>query len=140
MSKSFNVDINSFNSTNDMDSIYAGATIQTPAVVEDKKNKTNNKKNDKIENNKQTERKDHTKTIDSKGRLNKTNNYALTFKIDADIEDYLKNILWINKKNKNQYVNDLIRADMLKRLNLKDNASYEELTKAWQEYKKANNI
>ena len=150
MNKSFNVDINSFNNINDMDSIYAG---NTPVVAEDTKDKTNTKKNDRIETNKQTERKDHTKTIatdketgkpkkDKKGNFiyNKDNNYALTFKIDADIEDYLKNILWINKKNKNQYVNDLIRADMLKRLNLKDNATYEELTKEWEKYKKANNI
>ena len=61
-------------------------------------------------------------------------------KIDADIEDYLKNILWINRKNKNQYVNDLIREDMLKRLNLDADATYEIIQKEWDKYKKANNI
>lgn len=136
MSKSFNVDLTSFNNTNDMDSIYAGNTPveTTPAVVETKKEskpKTNTKKSDTI---------DHTKTRDNKGRINKTNNYSITFKIDADLEDYLKNILWVNRKNKNQYVNDLIRADMLKLLNLSDNATYEETQKAWDKYKKANNI
>ena len=39
MSKSFNVDLTSFNNTSDMDSIYAGNTPveTTPAVVETKK-------------------------------------------------------------------------------------------------------
>ena len=107
MSKSFNVDLTSFNNTNDMDSIYAGNTPveTTPAVVETKKiskPKTNTKKSDTI---------DHKKT----NGTNKKDNYSITFKIDADIEDYLKNILWINRKTKNEYVNDLIRADMIKR-------------------------
>ena len=136
MSKSFNVDITSFNNTNDMDSIYAGNTPAetTPAIVETKKEskiKEITNKNDII---------DHTKTKDNKGRVNKKNNYSITFKIDADIEDYLKNILWINRKTKNQYVNDLIRADMIKRLNLREDATYEETQKAWDKYKKANNI
>lgn len=71
---------------------------------------------------------------------NKKQNYTITFKIDADIEDYLKNILWINKKTRNQYVNDLIRQDMIKRLNLNDDADFEEIQKAWYNYKRANNI
>ena len=130
--KSFNVNVNDFNSTNDMDSIYAGNTpnIEQPAPVKiknDTKVKTNPKKSDKI---------DHKKT----NGTNKKDNCSITFKIDADIEDYLKNILWINRKTKNQYVNDLIRADMLKLLNLKANATYEEIQTAWEEYKKANNI
>ena len=137
MSKSFNVDLASFNNANDMDSIYAGNTPveTTPAVVEkpkkEKKLKTNTKKSDTI---------DHTKTRDNKGRVNKKNNYSITFKIDADIEDYLKNILWINRKTKNEYVNDLIRADMIKRLNLREDATYNEIQTAWDKYKKANNI
>ena len=130
--KEFNIDINSFNNLNDMDSIYAGniPVENTPAKVETKKeikSKTKPKKNDTI---------DHKKT----NGKNKTDNYSITFKIDADIEDYLKNILWINRKNKNEYVNDLIRADMIKRLNLKEDANYNELQTAWDKYKKANNI
>lgn len=133
MSKSFNVDLTSFNNTNDMDSIYAGNTPveTTPAVVEkpkkESKPKTNTKKSDTI---------DHKKT----NGTNKKDNYSITFKIDADIEDYLKNILWINRKTKNEYVNDLIRADMIKRLNLREDATYNEIQTAWDKYKKANNI
>ena len=132
MSKSFNVDLTSFNNTNDMDSIYAGNTPveTTPAVVETKKiskPKTNTKKSDTIDNKKTN-------------GTNKKDNYSITFKIDADIEDYLKNILWINRKTKNEYVNDLIRADMIKRLNLREDATYNEIQTAWDKYKKANNI
>ena len=35
MSKSFNVDLTSFNNTNDMDSIYAGNTpVETTPIIE----------------------------------------------------------------------------------------------------------
>lgn len=125
MSKSFNVDLSSFNNANDMDSIYAGSTpVETK---KEKKANTNIKKSDTI---------DHKKT----NGTNKKDNYSITFKIDADIEDYLKNILWINRKTKNEYVNDLIRADMIKRLNLREDATYNEIQTAWDKYKKANNI
>ena len=131
MSKNFSVDVSTFTSTNDMDNIYAGGTpTETIKPVETTTNtniKTKGKKNDKI---------DHKKT----NGTNKKDNYSITFKIDADIEDFLKNILWINRKTKNQYVNDLIRADMIKLLNLNDDASYDEIQKAWDKYKKANNI
>lgn len=125
MSKNFNVDLASFNNANDMDSIYAGNTpVETKKESEPK---TNTKKSDTI---------DHKKT----NGTNKKDNYSITFKIDADIEDYLKNILWINRKTKNEYVNDLIRADMIKRLNLREDATYNEIQTAWDKYKKANNI
>lgn len=77
---------------------------------------------------------------------NRKDNYTITFKIDADVEDYLKHIEWIKiletreNTNKNKYVNDLIRQDMIKLLKLKSNASYEDIQQAWDEYKKANNI
>lgn len=125
MSKSFNVDLSSFNNANDMDSIYAGST--PVEIKKEKKANTNIKKSDTI---------DHKKT----NGTNKKDNYSITFKIDADIEDYLKNILWINRKTKNEYVNDLIRADMIKRLNLREDATYNEIQTAWDKYKKANNI
>lgn len=142
MSKSFNVDISSFSATNDMDSIYAGGTPNTekvaPADTTKAKSKTNTNKSDTI---------DHTKTKDKKtGNFNKKNNYAVSIKIDEDLKDYLSKIEWVKmlsdrvSTNKNKYINDLIRADMLKRLNLKDNATYEETQKAWDNYKKANNI
>ena len=139
MGKSFNVDINSFNenNANDMDSIYSGNITtnkdNTSSIKRDTNNKVNkNKVNDVII--------DHTKTIDSKGRVNKKNNFTITIKIDEDIKDYLNNIMWINRKSKNQFINDLIREDMYKRLNLKDNATYEKLQTEWENYKKANNI
>lgn len=138
--KEFNIDVNSFmSSTNDMDSIYAGIppVADTPAVVEKVATKKPTKK---LANASKNGTIDHTKTTDELGRVNKKNNYSITFKIDADIEDYLKNILWINRKNKNQYVNDLIREDMLKRLKLDADATYEIIQKEWDKYKKANNI
>ena len=75
-----------------------------------------------------------------KNNTNKLANYTITFKIDADVEDYLKNILWINRKTRTEYVNELIRDDMKSLLKVKPNANDNELLKAWEDYKKANNI
>ena len=60
MSKSFNVDLTSFNNTNDMDSIYAGNTpVETTPIIEkpkkESKPKTNTKKSDTIDHKKTTE-------------------------------------------------------------------------------------
>lgn len=63
-----------------------------------------------------------TKIIDNdKGKYLKDENYTITFKIDADIEDFLKNISYISfietqtkGIDATEYVNNLIRQDMLK--------------------------
>lgn len=116
--------------TNFMDSLYAGE--DTPARVDPK----------------QTGRPKATVTGDvtKVNGANKRDNYTITFKIDADIDDYLKIIEWVkfieNREttNKNKYVNDLIRADLLKTLKLKPGATNEEIQAKWQEYKTANNL
>lgn len=77
---------------------------------------------------------------------NKNDNYTITFKIDADVEDYLKNITWINfiesriETNMNKYVNNLIRQEMYKLLNISNNTSAEEVNSKWYEYKRKNNL
>lgn len=146
MKKNFKIDIDTFNQTNnDMDDIYEGNTLNSQdnsyMMSNDNKNKVNN---DIIK--KKATNIDHTKTIDNKGRVNKKNNYAINVKIDEDLKEYLTKIEWIlyfsNKQDvsKNKYINNLIRQDMLKRLNLKDNATYEQVQTAWDNYKKTNNI
>lgn len=78
--------------------------------------------------------------------VNKKDNYAITFKIDADVEDYLRNITWINfiesriETNMNKYINDLIRTEMLNLLGLSKNASSDEIKSKWYEYKRKNNL
>lgn len=77
---------------------------------------------------------------------NKNDNYTITFKIDADVEDYLRNITWINfiesriETNMNKYVNNLIRQEMYKLLGLNNNANEEEAKQKWYEYKRKNNL
>lgn len=82
----------------------------------------------------------------------KKDNKAITIKIDADIEGYLNNISVITfidsikqgkqpqSINQTEYINQLIRQDLIKRLGLKDNASDEVISAKWLEYKKANNL
>lgn len=79
-----------------------------------------------------------------KNGRNRSNNYMITIKIDADIEGFFKNISIVSfietaKKGKgtsttkNEYVNDLIREKMLE--TYKSNK-----VSNWQEYKAKNNI
>lgn len=126
MSKSFkNID------TNFMDSLYAGE--DTPAPAKEVKQTGRPKAKAKGD-------------ITKVNGANKRDNYTITFKIDADIDDYLKIIEWVkfieNREttNKNKYVNDLIRADLLKTLKLKAGATNDEIQAKWLEYKKANNL
>lgn len=83
--------------------------------------------------------------------VNKNDNYTLTIKFDADIEDYLKNIEKITfiesyKKgspeflNKTEYINSLIRKDFIETLGLNEETTADELLLKWLEYKKENNI
>ena len=162
--KDFNIDIlQEFSQPKStMDEIYEGVkpTETKDVPVKQTSNDNINKQNNviinnetkkvqttkKIEANKQKREKDHTLTRDEEGRKNKRNNYAVSIKIDEDLKEYLKKISWIlfiserESKNINQYINDLIRVDMLKRLNLKSNVTYEQIQKEWENYKKANNI
>ena len=132
MAKKFDINMDSFNTPNNMDSIYAG---NTPIEVETPLKAESIKANRGIKNN-ENKKEDHTKN----NGINKKDNYTLNIKIDSDLEDYFKNILWINRKTKSQYVNDLIRKEMLEKLELKENATYEEVQDKWQEYKSVNNI
>lgn len=92
------------------------------------------------------------KTYDAKsGNYNKTNNYTITFKIDADIDDYLKNIDKIffiesvksgkiKSTTKTEFVNDLIREQYYKLIgaSVKDDA--DTISKKWLDYKSKNNL
>ena len=77
---------------------------------------------------------------------NKKDNYTITFKIDADVEDYLKNIAWVSflesriETNMNKYINNLIRQKMLKLLDLSEKDSPETIKSKWYEYKRKNNL
>lgn len=82
---------------------------------------------------------------------NKKDNYTITFKIDADIDDYLKNIDKItfietaksgkiNSKTKTQFINDLIREQMYKLLDVKSTDDADTINKKWLNYKNKNNI
>ncbi len=79
-----------------------------------------------------------------KNGKNRSNNYMITIKIDADIEGFFKNISIVSfiesaKKGKgtsttkNEYVNDLIREKMLETYRTNKVSS-------WEQYKEKNNI
>ena len=86
-----------------------------------------------------------------KGKYNKNNNYAITFKIDADLTDYLKNIEKITfiesvKSGKiesitrTEFVNKLIREQFYKLIGVSDKDSADTINKKWLEYKDKNNL
>jgi hypothetical protein len=132
-------------------------------VANDTDNKTDNKKATRRPKNanKKVSKNDTRPTIDElastianeilKNGLNKTDNTTITFKIDADLEDYLKNIDKITfienlkqnnpqSTNKTEYINLLIRQDRIKLLGLRKDASDDVVNTKWIEYKKANNL
>ncbi len=92
------------------------------------------------------------KTYDAKsGNYNKTNNYTITFKIDADIDDYLKNIDKIffiesiksgkiESTTKTEFVNNLIREQYYKLIGASDKDDADTINKKWLEYKNKNNL
>lgn len=92
------------------------------------------------------------KTYDAKsGNYNKTNNYTITFKIDADIDDYLKNIDKIffiesvksgkiKSTTKTEFVNDLIREQYYKLIGASNKDDAETINKKWLDYKSKNNL
>lgn len=100
----------------------------------------------KAEENKKKRENDPTLTTDEKGNRNRNNNYAITIKIDEDLREYFTKIEWVKmltereSTTKNKYINNLVRQDMLSKLNLNENATNEQIKKAWDNFKKANNI
>ena len=81
----------------------------------------------------------------------KKENYTITFKIDADIDDYLKNIekitfienakkLKIESTTKTEFVNKLIREQYYKLLGVSDKDDAETINQKWLDYKKKNNL
>ena len=147
MSKSFNVDLNSFNGTTDMDNIYAGNIPVEQAPIKAVKDKKETKPV-----NKKVVSEDVKKTYDAKsGNFNKKNNYTITFKIDADLGDYLKNIDKItfiesiksgkiDSTTRTEFVNDLIREQFYKLIGATAKDDAEAINQKWLKYKKDNNL
>ena len=86
-----------------------------------------------------------------KNNINKSNNYTITFKIDADIDDYLKNIDKItfiesiksgkiNSTTKTEFVNNLIRQEMYKLIGVSDKDDADTINQKWLKYKEDNNL
>jgi hypothetical protein len=86
-----------------------------------------------------------------KNGLNLNDNYTITFKIDADIEDYLKNIEKIaflesvksgkiNGTTRTEFVNDLIREQYYKLIGASDEDTAEDINNKWLKYKSKNNL
>jgi len=69
----------------------------------------------------------------------KENRY--NFFVNNELNEYVSNITWIKRqKNVAMYMNSLIKKDLLDFLNLPAESTDEELTTAWNTYKKENNI
>lgn len=86
-----------------------------------------------------------------KNSINKNNNYTITFKIDADIDDYLKNIDKITfiesvksgkikSTTKTEFVNQLIREQFYKLIGASIKDDSDTINNKWIEYKNKNNI
>ncbi len=119
----------------------------TPTKKEDTKVKKAPKIT-KIINNDASDDKDKSKY---KNGVNLNDNYTITFKIDADIEDYLKNIEKIaflesvksgkiNGTTRTEFVNALIRDEFYKLIGASDDDTPSEIKDKWLKYKSKNNL
>lgn len=75
-------------------------------------------------------------TKNGEGKNSSSGIYSIMFELDKELEDYFKETQWITRKSKKDYLNDLIRKDMIERTGAKKNCSNEELQEKWLEYKK----
>lgn len=86
-----------------------------------------------------------------KNNVNKSSNYTITFKIDADIDDYLKNIDKITfveslksgkieSTTKTEFVNGLIREQFYKLIGASSKDTSEDIKNKWNIYKANNNL
>lgn len=73
-------------------------------------------------------------------RKRQTGDYAVCIRIETDLVDYFKNNIWITKKSKNNYVNDLIREDFLKTIGVRHKIPEDRIQKRWNKYKEKHNI
>ena len=82
---------------------------------------------------------------------NKNSNYTITFKIDADIEDYLKNIDKITfiesvksgeieSTTRTDFVNNLIRDEFYKLIGASKKDDADTIKAKWLQYKDSNSL
>lgn len=108
------------------------STIEKTEPIETPVEEETNEKTPK-ENHKKGRRKG---TKNGEGEKIKSGIYAIMFDLEKELEDYFKETQWITRKSKKDYLNDLIRKDMIERVGAKKNCSKEELQAKWLEYKK----
>ena len=86
-----------------------------------------------------------------KNNINKSSNYTITFKIDADIDEYLKLIDKITfiesiksgkieSTTKTEFVNGLIREQFYKLIGATNKDTAEDINNKWNIYKANNNL
>ncbi len=103
-----------------------------------KKTNTNTKKSVKEE----TTSKGGRKRIYTDEELENGNNNKVTLKPYKEYQvEYLNNLYWIKRtNNKSQYIMDLLNKDLATTLGLNEDATEEQLIKAWNKFKEKNNI
>lgn len=89
---------------------------------------------------KKEEKQEKAKVKEEKERVRQDSNYSICIKVESDLVDFFKNALWITRKSKKDYLNDLIRQDYIKTIGARKNATNEELEELWNKYKKDNNL
>ena len=65
----------------------------------------------------------------------KKEKYNLMFSVDSVLVDYFKETKFLRQKNYKDYLNSLIKKDMIERIGATENCTDEELLQKWEEYK-----
>jgi hypothetical protein len=99
-----------------------------PPIEEEKKEETKPQKNDIINNQKK-------KKAIGRPRINPEENYKITFIVDSEIEDYMKQQPYITMESRKDYVNRLIKEDFEKRIGATSQDDENSIQRKWIEYK-----
>ena len=97
-------------------------------IKEEPKQETKPQKNDIIEN--QTK-----KRPIGRPRINPEEPYKITFIVDEEIRDYMKQQPFITMESRKDYVNRLIKEDFEKRIGATTQDNQEDIQRKWNDYK-----
>ena len=103
-------------------------------IIQEEKTTNNSKKEDKKQKNVIIENQKE-KKAKGRPRINSTDPYKITFIVDEETRDYMKQQPYITMESRKDYVNRLIKEDFKKRIGATSRDSEEEIQKKWQEYK-----
>ena len=101
--------------------------IKEEIIQEEPKKETEPQKNDIIKN--------QSKKAKGRPRINPEEVYKITFIVDPEIENYMRQQPFITMESRKDYVNRLIKEDFEKRIGATSQDNQDTIQRKWNDYK-----